>query len=628
MQGITINGFTLQRLLGTGGMAEVWYAESKIGMKAAVKILSEELSHNAQMQDRFFNEAKVMVQLDHPNIRKVYGFDEIDGRPAIVMEYLEGTDLKSRLKRGQRFTQEELVKWWNQLVDALNYTHQKGIVHRDIKPGNIFVDREGNIKLLDFGIAKVRESISSTQTGQKLGTLMYMSPEQVRDSKHIDYRTDVYSLAVTFVHLITGKKPYDSDTTSDFEISEQIVYKPLDLSGLPEMWQSFLAPYLNKAPEQRPELCHFKNTSTPAYRAESDDEGTMVSDAPTKPMPKKVEPKHETQSEPSEKPKSKKGLWIGLGVVAAVAVLLVLLLKPKKEELVVVDTDTEAYQACQTIEDYRAYIRDYGRNAIHYSEAKQYIDKYVADSIQQAQQALAEAKAKEQAEKDAAEKIEAEQKAQEAEKKEDAAYKKCTTISGCNAYLKNYPNGRYVEEVKSKKAQLEEVQQEPEVTESRPAVSYPVYSGPKGDLACVYFFGKDTYNLSYRKKYNNEADYVILERLGEGYHDFRVIAYIVPGEMEGHERELANNRANATAKQIQKLAKKTNINVEVITSGMEMAKIMAIIRESGIHDKDAILYQINNSNNKEKMLSELIGIYPQLESDILPQFRRVEVYVY
>ena len=91
MQGKTINGFILQRLLGTGGMAEVWYAESKIGMKAAVKILSEKLSHDDQMQERFLNEAKVMVQLDHPNIRKVYGFDEIDGRPAIVMEYLDGT---------------------------------------------------------------------------------------------------------------------------------------------------------------------------------------------------------------------------------------------------------------------------------------------------------------------------------------------------------------------------------------------------------------------------------------------------------------------------------------------------------------------------------------------------------
>ena len=398
MQGKSISGYTLQRLLGTGGMAEVWYAENKIGKKAAVKLLLPKLCQDENVVSRFLTEAKVMVELNHPNIRQVYDYGDIDGRPTIVMEYLDGADLKAKLKRGQRFTQEELVKWWNQLVDALNYTHQKSIVHRDIKPGNIFVDREGNIKLLDFGIAKVRESISSTQTGQKLGTLMYMSPEQVRDSKHIDYRTDVYSLAVTFVHLITGKKPYDSDTTSDFEISEQIVYKPLDLSGVPKMWQSFLAPYLNKAPEQRPELYHFKNTSTPAYRAESDDEGTMVSDAPTKPMPKKVEPKHETQPELSEKPKSKKVLWIGLGAVAAVALLLVLLLKSKKEEHVVVDPDTEAYQACLTVADYRNYLDDFGLNALHYNDAKAFVDQYVADSTVKAQQTAALAQAQQQAE--------------------------------------------------------------------------------------------------------------------------------------------------------------------------------------------------------------------------------------
>lgn len=383
MQGKSINGFTLQRLLGTGGMAEVWYAENEIGMKAAVKILNEKLSHDDQMQERFLNEAKVMVKLDHPNIRKVYGYGNIDGRPTIIMEYLDGSDLKARMKRGQRFTEEELERWWNQLVEALNYTHQKGIVHRDIKPGNIFVDSEGNIKLLDFGIAKVRESISSTQTGQKLGTLMYMSPEQVKDSKHIDYKTDVYSLAVTFVHLLTGKKPYDSDTSSDFEISEQIVYKPLDMSDVPAEWQGFLAPYLEKSPEKRPELRRFTLVEDDATKVDGDEsesfeteegvatsgftwdpifgmrqttvtedvdgdagqisekepemmeEETLVEGAEAKSVaskPRQEPERMKTQNSESsgEKPKKKTGLWIGLGVAAVVA-LVVILAKPKKE---------------------------------------------------------------------------------------------------------------------------------------------------------------------------------------------------------------------------------------------------------------------------------------------------------
>ena len=340
MNGKNINGYTLKQQLGVGGMAEVWLAENKIGKKAAVKILLPKLCNDENVTARFLTEAKVMVDLNHPNIRQVYDYGDIDGRPAIIMEYLDGDDLKSRIKRGQRFSEAEYEHWWNQLVDALNYTHKRGIVHRDIKPGNIFVDRDSNIKLLDFGIAKVRESISSTQTGQKLGTLMYMSPEQVKDSKHIDYRTDVYSLAVTFVHLLTGRKPYDSDTSSDFEISEQIVYKPLDLSGLPDKWRNFLTPYLAKEPEDRPALRYF---DTEAKEMPADDEGTMVEGMTSAPTPEKPQstpqnyyhkpdsqsltPKETPQNTSTDQPKNKKGLWIGLGaaVVAAIVALVLLL---------------------------------------------------------------------------------------------------------------------------------------------------------------------------------------------------------------------------------------------------------------------------------------------------------------
>ena len=432
MEGKTISGYTLKHRLGIGGMAEVRYAENKIGKKAAVKMLLPKLCGDENVTSRFLTEAKIMVELNHPNIRQVYDYGDIDGRPTIVMEYLDGDDLKARMKKGERFSDEDLIMWWNQLVDALNYTHAKGIVHRDIKPGNIFVDNDGNIKLLDFGIAKVKESISSTQTGQKIGTLMYMSPEQVKDSKHIDYHTDIYSLAVTFVHLITGKRPYDSDTSSDFEISEQIVYHPLDLSELPDNWRGFLTPYLEKDPAKRPDLRYFeavipvetvekplKNIPT---EPEPDDEETIVAGAEVKQEKKITEKKitdkggieGDKEEHKGEKPKkkSKAVLLISVVLIAVVVGIIVTIggsgnNKEKMEE--------ESYMQCNTVSDYRNYIENYGAKGKYYDAAKSYVDNFVTDSIAKEEnakaQAKAEADAKAKAEADAKAKKKAEESA-------------------------------------------------------------------------------------------------------------------------------------------------------------------------------------------------------------------------
>ena len=465
MQPKTINGFELKKLLGTGGMAEVWYAESEIGMKAAVKILIEKLSHDDQMQERFLNEAKVMVQLDHPNIRRVYGYGDIDGRPAIVMEYLDGSDLKTRMKNGEHFSDEELQRWWNQMVDALNYTHTQNIVHRDIKPSNIFVDSKGNAKLLDFGIAKVADTTTGTLTGSTLGTRIYMSPEQVRDPKRVGTASDAYSLAVTFVHLLTGKAPYDSTISSDYEIQVSIVTQPVDLSKVPAEWQRFLEPYLNKEADKRPALRHFEIMPIEGKEEKKLDDDETVSDTgrgtaghetpaggtptdtPSTKGPQRGD--NPLSPTPNDNPKSRKALWIGLAIAAVVA-LLVLLLRPKPEPTPI-DSDTQAYEACETVDDYRAYIHDFGPNALHYADAKAYVDRYVADSSATAdsldhvkQEAMALAQAQQQAEAQA-----------EEEKKEDAAYQKCTTIKDCESYLEAYPQGRYVAEVQAKKAEFE-----------------------------------------------------------------------------------------------------------------------------------------------------------------------------
>ena len=334
MQGAIINGYQLKRLLGRGGMAEVWYAENEIGRAAAVKILNESLTHNQQIVERFHNEALVMVKLDHPNIRQVYGYGYLGDRHCIIMEYLEGSDLEALMQNGRRFTDEELKRWWNQIADTLNYTHSMGVVHRDIKPSNLFLDNKGNIKLLDFGIAKLKESMSMTRTGTMMGTLMYMSPEQVMDSKNIDYRTDIYSLAVTFVHLLSGKAPYDSDTSGDYAVRKGIVEQEFDLSSVPAEWRGFLRPYLSKDPSQRPPLRPFEMVQDNPNSQPFVDQSTRVSNSATESAASAAVVANQPLPTPeaAPEPKSKTGLWIGLGIGgAALLLLLVLLLRPKHE---------------------------------------------------------------------------------------------------------------------------------------------------------------------------------------------------------------------------------------------------------------------------------------------------------
>ncbi len=347
MQGKQINGFILKRPLGVGGMAEVWYAENEIHKPAAIKLLNFELTKNEQIVERFRNEAEVMVRLDHRNIRQVYGYGMLECQPAIIMEYLEGDDLKAMLKSGHKFIDAELVKWWNQMVSALGYTHSQGVVHRDIKPSNIFIDRNGDVKLMDFGIAKIGDAGSGTQTGSTLGTRLYMSPEQVKDPKRVGIKSDNYSLAVSFVHLLTGKAPYDTTTSSDFDIQLQIVSKPLDLSGVPEKWCNFLLPYLDKDPDKRAELKPFGDdagaNASSNHRQEaapkqsesiySGGDETVVEGAgnvSSAPKPAAApSQKTKTQVQPPAKKKSRVGLWVTLGVmgfliVSGVAVAVVM----------------------------------------------------------------------------------------------------------------------------------------------------------------------------------------------------------------------------------------------------------------------------------------------------------------
>jgi len=246
----TISGYTILRLLGKGGMADVYYAENNLHRPAAIKILHLAMIDLQEVRSRFEHEARIIVKLDHPNIRKVYDVAEIEGRPAIVMEYLDGYTLSEAMVH-HRLPANDLSRLYDQAVSGLQYAHSRGVVHRDIKPSNLFLTSSGELKILDFGIAKVEEASTHTLTGQTLGTILYMSPEQVQDPKRVDYRTDLYSLGVTFYHLLTGKPPYDITKDSTYSIQTKIVREDLDLSILNDVWRTRLLKCLRKDPLHR-----------------------------------------------------------------------------------------------------------------------------------------------------------------------------------------------------------------------------------------------------------------------------------------------------------------------------------------------------------------------------------------
>lgn len=167
----TIHGYTIKKFLDKGGMAEVWYAENRLGKSVAIKLMLLDYIQYPEVVARFETEANAMVKLDHPNIRQVIDYGELENRPFIIMEYLEGSDLSDYIESGKKPSSSELENWWQQCLSALQHTHEKDIIHRDIKPSNIFLQNNGNIKLLDFGIAKVISEFSVTKTGQDLGTV-------------------------------------------------------------------------------------------------------------------------------------------------------------------------------------------------------------------------------------------------------------------------------------------------------------------------------------------------------------------------------------------------------------------------------------------------------------------------
>jgi len=204
-------------VLGSGGMAVIYKARDPASNRTvALKVLSLRLAADAEFVARFEREVKATSALSHPNIVASFGAGNDNGRPYLAMEYVEGESLGELLERQGPLSEERALRLARTIAGALGYAHSQGVIHRDVKPDNVLLGKDGAVKLTDFGLAKLlRENLRLTQSGIAIGTPHYISPEQVSGSRYIDHRADLYGLGALLFHMVTGQAPFDGRNNNE-----------------------------------------------------------------------------------------------------------------------------------------------------------------------------------------------------------------------------------------------------------------------------------------------------------------------------------------------------------------------------------------------------------------------------
>jgi len=263
MIGKSLAHYSITAEICKGGMGEVYQAkDQKLGRDVAIKVLPQEFAQDTERVARFQREAKLLASLNHPNIAAIYGLEESDGTNFLVMEFVEGQTLDTRIKSGA-IPVEEALKLALQIAEALEAAHEKGVIHRDLKPGNIKITPEGKVKVLDFGLAKAyvgdSENINlsnsptlsdmATQQGVILGTAAYMSPEQAR-GKLVDKRADIWAFGVVLFEMLTGRSLFSGEDVSS--TLARVLEREPDFSTLPANLHPKIIEMLERCLEKDP----------------------------------------------------------------------------------------------------------------------------------------------------------------------------------------------------------------------------------------------------------------------------------------------------------------------------------------------------------------------------------------
>jgi serine/threonine-protein kinase len=250
----TVGRYRITSKLGEGGMGVVYKAvDIHLDRTVAIKALNTELTGNPELETRFRAEAKAQANLNHTNLATLYALLIEEGRPWMVMEFIEGETFEQMVQRRGPIPGNEAVPLFRQALLGVGYAHRMGVVHRDIKPSNIMLNKQGIVKVMDFGIAKVMGTRGMTKTGTQMGTAFYMSPEQVLN-RGADIRSDIYSLGVTLYEMLTANVPFNGD--SDYQVMTDHVNAPPPLPTkfypyIPQGLQNAVLKALEKKPDAR-----------------------------------------------------------------------------------------------------------------------------------------------------------------------------------------------------------------------------------------------------------------------------------------------------------------------------------------------------------------------------------------